>query len=47
MVENGHMAYISTAFGQKNIDGNEIITLEGRKTEIGNIIATDIGNHKS
>ena len=45
--ENVNVAYISTNFGYKNSDGNGHIILEGLKTEIFNIIATDIGYHRS
>ena len=42
MAENENIGYISTDIRHKNIDGNRNIILEGRKTEIANIIVTDI-----
>ena len=47
MADNGKIVYISADFGHKKRDGNGYINLEGRKTEILNIIITDIGNHRS
>ena len=46
MAENENIAYISTDFGHKNSGRNWIIILEGRKTEIFDIIVTDFGNHR-
>ena len=46
MAENGNIAYISTDFGQKN-EGNGNIILKGQKTEIVDMIVTDVGNYKS
>ena len=46
MAENGNVAYIATDFGQKNSDGNGHTILESRKTEIVNMIVTDIGNRR-
>ena len=39
--------YISADFGHKKSDRNGNINSEGQKTEISNIIVTDIGNHRS
>ena len=47
MAESGNTACISLDFGHNSSDGNGNIILERRKTEIVNIIATDIGNNKS
>ena len=47
MAENENIACILTDFGHKNSGENGDITLEGRKTEIVNIIATEIGNYRS
>ena len=46
IAENGNIACNSTDFGNKNSDRNESIILEGRKTEIVNIMATEIGNYR-
>ena len=47
MAETGYIVYLSTEFGHKNSDVNGHIILEGRQTEIVNIIIMDIGNHRS
>ena len=47
MAENGNTAYILLDFGQKNNDGNGNIILEGRETEIINMIVMDVENHRS
>ena len=47
MGENGNIVFISTDFGHKNSNGDGNITLDDRKTDIVNIIATDIGNCNS
>ena len=47
LAENGNIVYISTDFGHRSSDGNGNIILEGRKIEIGNVIAMNIGNHRS
>ena len=47
MAKNGNTAYILLDFGQKNNDGNGNIILEGRETEIINMIVMDVENHRS
>ena len=47
MAKNGDIAYISTDFGHKNSDENRYIILEGRETEIVNIIVTGFRNYRS
>ena len=41
------IAYISADFGYKKSDGNGNVILKGRKTDIFDIIITDIGSHRS
>ena len=45
--ENGNWPIFMADGGHKNSAGNENIILEGRKTEIFNIIVTDIAKHRS
>ena len=47
MAENGNTAYMLLDFRQKNNDGNGNIILEGRETEIINLIVMDVENHRS
>ena len=47
VAENGNLVHISADSDTKIVNETEISFLEGRKTEIVNIIVTDIGNHRS
>ena len=47
VAENGNVVHISADSDTKIVNEMEISSLEGRKTEIDNIIVTDIGNHRS
>ena len=47
IADKGKIVYISSDFGHKKNDGNGIINLQGRKTEIFDMIVIDIENHRS
>ena len=47
VAENGDIVYISADSDTKIVNETEISFSEGRKTEIVNIIVTDIGNYRS
>ena len=47
VVENGNIVHISADSDTKVVKEMEISFSEGRKTEIVNIIVTDIGNYRS
>ena len=47
VAENGNVVLISADSDTKIVNETEISFSEGWKTEIVNIIATDIGNHRS
>ena len=47
VAENGNVLHISADSDTKIVNETEKSFLEGRKTEIDNMIVTDIGNHRS
>ena len=47
VTENGNVVYISADSDTQIVNETEISILEGRKTEIGNKIVTEFGNHRS
>ena len=47
VAENGNVVHISADSDTKIVNETEISFLEGRKTEIVNIIVADIGNYRS
>ena len=47
VAENGNVVHISADSDTQIVKKPEISVLEGRKTEIINIIVTDIGNYRS
>ena len=47
VAENGNLVHISADSDTKIVNETEISFSEGRKTEIVNIIVTDIGNYRS
>ena len=47
VAENGNVVHVSADSDTKIVNETEISFLEGRKTEIANIIVTDIGNYRS
>ena len=47
VAENGNLAHISADSDKEIVNETEISLSEGRKTEIINMIGTDIGNHRS
>ena len=47
VVENGNVVHISANSNTKIVNETEISFLKGRKTEIANVIVTDIGNYRS
>ena len=47
VTENGNVVYISADSDTRIANETEISISEGRKTEIINIIVTDIGNYRS
>ena len=47
VAENGNVVHISADLDRKIVNETDISFLEGRKTEIVNIIVTYIGNYRS
>ena len=47
VAENGNVVHISADPDTQIVNETEISISEGRKTEIVDIIVTDIGNHRS
>ena len=47
VAEKGNVVHISADPDTQIVNETEISISEGRKTDIVNIIATDIGNHRS
>ena len=47
VAENGNVVHISADSDTKIVNKTEISFLKGRKTDIVNIIVTDIGNYRS
>ena len=47
VAENGNVVNISADSDTKLVNETEISFLKGRKTEIVNVIVTDIGNYRS
>ena len=47
VAENGNLVHISPDSDTKIVNETEISFSEGRKTELVNIVVTDIGNHRS
>ena len=47
VAENGNVVHISADSDTQIVNETEISISEGRKTEIVNIIVTDIGNYRS
>ena len=47
VAENGNVVHISADSDTKIVNETDISFSEGRKTEIVNIIVTDIGNHRA
>ena len=47
VAKNGNLMHISADSDTKIVNETEISFSEGRKTEIVNIIVTDIGNYRS
>ena len=47
VAENGNVVHILADLDTKIVNQTEISVSEGRKTEIVNMIVTDIGNYRS